>query len=70
MSLIKRMIEKFIREKENYNDENLRSLDEQIAQSSKRTSKTVTRMIVEHTGPSDVTVTEGSMKNLADVILK
>ena len=60
--LIKKMIE-------NYNDENLVELDKHIEKTSNRTAKPVFRMVVEHKGPTTVTVTEKSMKKLSKVVL-
>ena len=54
---------------ENYNDENLKSLDKHIEKQSKQQPKPVYTMVVEHKGPTKVTVTEKSMKKLSKVVL-
>lgn len=54
---------------ENYNDENLKELDKHIEQTSNRQSKTVLKMVVDHKGPTSVTITEKSMKKLAKTVL-
>ena len=51
---------------ENYNDENLKDLDKHI--DKKQSIKSV-RMIEKHTGPTEVKVTDKSMKKLAKVVL-
>ena len=47
---------------ENYNDENLKDLEKYIEEESKKPAKPVYRMVVEHKGPTKVTVTEASRK--------
>ena len=51
---------------ENYNEENLKSLDKHF---KNKQQKQVYGMIVEHNGPTKVTVTEKSMKKLSKVVL-
>ena len=51
---------------ENYNDINLEELDKNIYK--KQPSKSL-RMIDKHTGPTEVKVTDKSMKKLAKVVL-
>ena len=53
----------------NYNDENLKDLDKHIEQTSNRPSKPVLKMVVDHKGPTNVTVTDKSMKKLAKTVL-
>lgn len=60
--LIKKMVE-------NYNEENLKELDEHIEKTSNRPAKPVYKMVVDHKGPTNVTVTEKSMKKLSKVVL-
>ena len=54
---------------DNYNDENLKSLDDHIEQQSQKTEKQVHAMVIDHKGPIKVTVTEKSMKKLSKVVL-
>ena len=51
---------------ENYNYENLKDLDKHI--NKKQPTKSL-RMIEKHTGPTEVKVTDKSMKKLAKVVL-
>jgi len=51
---------------ENYNDNNLEELDKHI---DKKQSTKSFRMIEKHTGPTEVKVTDKSMKKLAKVVL-
>lgn len=53
----------------NYNDENLKDLDKHIEEASKKTVQPVYAMVVDHKGPTKVTVTEKSMKKLAKTVL-
>ena len=53
----------------NYNDENLKDLDKHIEETSNHPTKPVYTMVVEHKGPTKVTVTEKSMKKLAKTVL-
>ena len=62
----KKLIKKMI---ENYDEENLKSLDTHIEESSNRPTKPVYKMVVDHKGPTNVTVTEKSMKKLAKTVL-
>ncbi|MBR1988131.1 MAG: hypothetical protein IKA36_03720 [Clostridia bacterium] len=61
--LVKKLID-------NYNDVNLQSLKEHIEKESKEPAKPVYVMVQKHTGPTKVTVTEKSMKNLTKTLLK
>ena len=61
----KKLINKMI---DNYNEENLKSLDKHISE-NKNQSKSVVRMVEEHKGPIKVTVTEKSVKKLSKVVL-
>ena len=54
---------------ENYNDENLRALDKHIEETSKKPAQPVYAMVVEHKGPTKVTVTDKSVKKLSKVVL-
>ena len=54
---------------ENYNEENLIDLDKHIERTSNQPTKPIVKMVVEHKGPTKVTVTEKSMKKLSKVIL-
>lgn len=54
---------------ENYNEENLKDLDKHIKETGNRLSKPVYKMVVDHKGPTNVTVTEKSMKKLAKTVL-
>ena len=51
---------------ENYNDINLEELDKNI---EKKQSTKSLRMTEKHTGPTEVKVTDKSMKKLAKVVL-
>ena len=51
---------------ENYNDINLEELDKNV---EKKQSTKSLRMIEKHTGPTEVKVTNKSMKKLAKVVL-
>ena len=55
---------------ENYNDANLEDVEKHIEEESKKPAKPVYRMVVEHKGPTKVTVTDKSMKSLAKTLLK
>ena len=55
---------------ENYNEANLEDVKKHIEEESKKPSKPVYRMVVEHKGPTKVTVTEKSMKSFAKTLLK
>ena len=61
---------KLIEQMINYNDENLKDLDEHIEKQSKKSKKSIVRMIVKHNGPTDVKLTEESAKKCAEIILK
>lgn len=54
----------------NYNEANLEDLKKHIEEESKKPAKPVYRMVVEHKGPTKVTVTEKSRKICAEIILK
>ena len=54
---------------ENYNEENLKDLDKHIKETGNRLAKPVYKMVVDHKGPTNVTVTEKSMKKLAKTVL-
>ena len=53
----------------NYNDKNLEDLSKHIEEQSNQPAKPVYTMVVEHKGPTKVTVTEKSMKKLSKVVL-
>ena len=54
---------------DNYNDENLKSLDDHIEKQSQNNRKPVFTMVIDHKGPTKVTITEKSMKKLSKVVL-
>ena len=55
---------------ENYNEANLEDVKKHIEEESKKPAKPVYRMVVEHKGPTKVTVTEKSMKSFTKTLLK
>ncbi len=54
---------------ENYNEENLKDLDKHIEKTSNRPTKPILKLVVDHKGPTSVTVTEKSMKKLSKMVL-
>ena len=54
---------------DNYNDENLKSLDKHIEEVSIKSNQPIYTMVVEHKGPTKVKTNSKSMKKLAKVIL-
>ena len=62
----KKLINKMI---DNYNEENMKSLDKHIEENCKNSAKPVYGMVEEHKGPTKVAVTEKSMKKLSKVVL-
>ena len=54
---------------DNYNDENLKSLDKHIEKASIKSNQPIYTMVVEHKGPTKVKTNSKSMKKLAKVIL-
>ena len=55
---------------DNYNDENLKSLDKHIEKEGKEPAKPVYVMVQKHTGATKVTVTDKSRKILTKALLK
>ena len=54
---------------DNYNDENLKSLDKHIQEGSKKSNQPIYTIVVKHKGPTKVKTNKKSMKKLAKVIL-